>query len=216
MSVHQRIRFRNRLIAAAPWVADFALHMRYALLMFNVRKHGWSIPPFSLVKRAMLRREALRIHAASFVETGTYLADTTWYLRRDFKQIFTIEVEPNLAAVARDRFKRWPHVRIVEGDSGDQLAAVVAQVVSPTLFWLDGHYSAGITGRGETDCPIWKELDAIVARADLKHSIFIDDARCFGDDPAYPTLEEMRDWCARKLPRHTFGVENDIIKMSAP
>ena len=29
----------------------------------------------------------------------------------------------------------------------------------PTVFWIDGHYSGGITGIGEAVCPILAELD---------------------------------------------------------
>jgi hypothetical protein len=163
----------------------------------------------------MLRREAIRLQANTFIETGTYLGDTTWYLRKNFRHLISIEIEPNLAAIARDRFSGHSNISIVEGDSGEQLSAVVPTVSSPVLFWLDGHYSAGITGRGHSDCPIWEELAAISRQIDLRCSIFVDDARCFGTDVAYPTIAEMQNWCREHFSRHSFSVENDIIMMRA-
>jgi hypothetical protein len=44
------------------------------------------------------------------------------------------------------------------------------------MFWLDRHYSGGFTAKGEKDCPIIEELDAISNGSHLKHSILIDDA----------------------------------------
>jgi len=215
MKAHTQFRLRNRLVSMWPWLAELMLYARFGALMFVRRKQGWLLPPLSLVKRSMLRREAIRLQANTFVETGTYLGDTTWYLRTDFKRLISIEVEANLAAIARDRFSGHPHISIVEGDSGTQLSVVVPTISPPVLFWLDGHYSAGITGRGNSDCPIWEELAAISGRTNLRCSIFIDDARCFGSDSAYPTISEMQKWCHEHLPRQSFSVENDIIIMRA-
>jgi hypothetical protein len=101
----------------------------------------------------------------------------------------------------------------VEGDSARHLAPIVAGIPSPSLFWLDGHYSSGITGQGGKKCPIWEELDAIAGAKGLACSIFIDDARLFGVDAFYPALWQVRDYCSKTFPKHSFSVENDIIKI---
>jgi hypothetical protein len=49
----------------------------------------------------------------------------------------------------------------VQGDSGKELPKIVTQLDTPAIFWLDGHYSAGITAKGDTECPIFEELEAI-------------------------------------------------------
>jgi hypothetical protein len=213
---YRKIEIRNRLISANPWLAELLTHLRGSFNGFRSRNDGWPLPPPGSVKRAMLRREGLRTHAACFVETGTYKGDTTWYLRNDFDKLYSFEVAPELALLARRRFSKWQNIEIIEGDSGIELRGLVDRLTSPVLFWLDGHYSAGMTGRGATDCPIWEELDAICSRRDLECSIFIDDARLFGVDPSYPSLGELNQWCAKSLPNHRLLVENDIVKVSVP
>lgn len=150
------------------------------------------------------------------METGTFRGDTIWYFRNRFQRIFSIEVQPQLAALAAERFVRLRHIEIIEGDSATRLAEVVAKIDGPVMFWLDGHYSAGITGRGASDCPIWGELDAIVGKLRHPFLILIDDARCFGVDDGYPSLEELRAFTARTLPGYGMRVENDMIWIQPP
>ena len=80
------------------------------------------------------------------------------------------------------------------------------------MYWLDGHYSAGITGTGESHCPLLKELESIFTLTTSPFVIAIDDARCFGNDPAYPTIDSLRELVAA-LSRSsvTVSVENDMI-----
>jgi len=42
--------------------------------------------------------------------------------------------------------------------------------------------------------PIYEELAHILNSAEQRHVIIIDDARCFGTDPAYPILDELRSY----------------------
>ncbi len=216
MPSHTLIRIRNFCVGIAPTPMDFLMHVRLAVNLFRKRKLGWPIPPFYLVKRGMLQAEGRRIQAQSFVETGTYLGDTTWHLRNSFPQVVTIEVEPKLAELARKRFRSWKNVQVITGDSATCLAEVAPRLKSPILFWLDGHYDAGITGRGVKDCPIWEELAAIQSRTDATFSILIDDARNFGKVPGYPTVESLQQWCGQAWPHHRFSVENDVIKVLCP
>jgi hypothetical protein len=68
------------------------------------------------------------------------------------------------------------------------------KIDQPALFWLDGHYSAGVTAKGEKDTPIYEELNQILSSKDKGHVIIIDDARCFGTDPNYPSIKELIDF----------------------
>ena len=102
---------------------------------------------------------------------------------RNFRRIYTVEVEPKLAALARDRFKRCPSVTLVEGDSATALRGICRELDAPSLFFLDGHYSGGITGMGSKECPVLEELLAIFTHTTQPFRIVIDDARLFGTDP---------------------------------
>tara|TARA_B110000208_G_scaffold191158_1_gene257149 strand:+ start:3614 stop:3934 length:321 start_codon:yes stop_codon:yes gene_type:complete len=53
----------------------------------------------------------------------------------------------------------------------------------PTLFFLDGHWSAGPTGRGKKDCPLYEELENIIKHCKVKCVIMIDDVLLSGKGP---------------------------------
>jgi len=163
---------------------------RFRIRRFRLR--GSVGPPPPLVKRRRLIDLANRCGISTVVETGTYLGDTTAYLASRGIHVVTIELEPGLAARARRRFAGHPLVTVLEGDSGTVLRNLVASLEVPALFWLDGHFSGGVTARGGTDSPIVQELEAIVSSPHGPGSvILIDDARCLGGE-AYPSLAEVR------------------------
>jgi|SRR6516162_10639014 hypothetical protein len=81
----------------------------------------------------------------------------------------------------------------------------------PTVFWIDGHYSGGITGIGEAVCPILAELDTIFGDTKVPFTLLIDDARLFGIEEGYPKLEELHDYLARLPEPPLVWIENDIV-----
>ncbi|OQW92615.1 MAG: hypothetical protein BWK78_01130 [Thiotrichaceae bacterium IS1] len=211
MNIHSKIALRNLLISTLPQLAEFYEHVRLLRFSRKWRTQGWSVPLPYLIKRSILKAEALRNRAEILIETGTFLGDTPWFFRRDFQQIISIEVDPTLVALAKKRFRQWPNVSILEGDSATILPKILPDLKGRIAFWLDGHYSAGITGRGKKDCPIWEELGAITNSCQDQWTLLIDDARCFGTDPAYPTIEEVRTFLTNRSTEHSFRVENDVI-----
>ncbi len=93
-------------------------------------------------------------------ETGTYLGDMVEVQLHEFDKVISIELSQDLYDRARLRSRRNPNVQLHRGDGGKVwLHKVVPALKEPALFWLDGHYSHGITARGEKDCPIFEELD---------------------------------------------------------
>ena len=208
---HNRIRFRNRMISLFPWITRISETRRLMSAASQWRTRGWTSPPPYFVRRAMLLAEADAIGAEVFVETGTFFGDTTWAFRKRFRRIHTIEVEPSLADLARQRFARQSHIEVIEGDSSQVLEELCGRIKQPCLFYLDGHYSGGITGMGEDECPILAEIDAIFGRTRVPFRIVIDDARLFGSDPAYPTLAELRGHLLQHDPSLKIRVENDAI-----
>ena len=61
-----------------------------------------------------------------------------------------------------------------------------------TIFFLDGHYSHCGTGRGEKDCPLLEELEAIMEKFKHEAIIIINDFRLFGKGPKKGGFAE--DW----------------------
>lgn len=97
------------------------------------------------------------------------------------------------------------------------MAEIVEKIHEPCLFWLDGHYSSGVTARGEKDCPIFEELNAIFSiNTGLNHIILIDDARLFTGKGGYPEVGELTDFIRSKNENYQVLTEWDVICYAVP
>ena len=155
------------------------------------------------------------IKDAQWIETGTYLGTTTGFLAERYPCVFTIEPEPKLFKGAEEKFS-GQNVEVLNGTSEEILPSLLVDIEGDVNFWLDGHYSAGITFQGGSDCPIRSELETISSHLNRfsSVSILIDDVRCFLDpnrDDSYPPLDELVDWA--RSHRFTWGIEHDILIM---
>jgi hypothetical protein len=124
----------------------------------------------------------------------------------------------DLCKRAQKRFRRNKHIEIIHGDSGKVLKTLLPNLTTPTLFWLDGHYSGSITAQGETDCPIYEELSHIFNSSDIGHVIVIDDARFFIDSDHqyckdYPNLPDLEKFILSACPDACVTVENDSVRI---
>lgn len=148
-----------------------------------------------------------------FVETGTYLGVTTAYVQKFFKRVYSIELSETLAQEAMHHFKNKPHVTILQGDSGLLLGKIVAENPVKKIFWLDAHYSAGITASSATfgDTPISKEIEEILNHWVDKSVILVDDAGLFVGKDNYPTLESLIAFVASKDLGLKVFVDKEII-----
>ena len=135
-------------------------------------------------------------------------------MRNSFDRIYSIELSNELYEKAKERFKGVEHIELIHGDSGIELKNVLNRINQPVLFWLDGHYSHGVTARGDKDTPIYEELDHIFNHPDRGHVIIIDDARYFGRHPAYPGIEELKSLIRSKRPDTNIVVLDDIIRIT--
>ena len=154
------------------------------------------------LERAFLSQLASMFGLRAFVETGTYLGDTSAIASGIFAEVHTIELSAQLATQARARFAAEPRVHVHQGDSAELLPRILSQLSVPALFWLDGHYSEGVTAQGrDGNTPILAEIAAI-ARSGRKDAVLlIDDLRLFerharrADEPVslqgYPTVNEL-------------------------
>ena len=174
---------------------------------------GKPVPPPHIVKQRTIHKLADRFGLKTLVETGTYYGDMVEAMKRRFNRIYSIELSKELCERAAKRFRRDRHVRIIQGDSGAELGKLVGSIDQPALFYLDGHYSGGITARAAKWTPIYEELSHIFDH-DPRHVIVIDDARCFGRDPDYPTLEALRQFIRSKRPGAEVEIEDDSIRIT--
>lgn len=176
-------------------------------------RQGRPSPPPHIVKEELIRDYARTFNTQILIETGTYLGDMVHAMKKSFARIVSFELDQKLAAQAQQRFAKDNHVEIVQGDSGKLLGDYLATINEPCLYWLDGHYSGGVTAKGALETPIKNELTAILSHPIEGHVILIDDARCFTGENDYPTLDELRSFVAERKPNHKFSVEHDVIRI---
>ena len=166
-----------------------------------------------IIKQRVLRKFAEEYGLKILVETGTYYGEMVEAMKDCFSKIYSIELSKELYEDARERFRSAKHIELIHGDSGKELKKLMQKIDKPALFWLDGHYSAGVTARGEKDTPIYEELHCILNAQNLGHVIIIDDARDFGNDPAYPSLEELKEFIRSKNKDVSIAVQDDSIRI---
>lgn len=170
--------------------------------------------PPHIIKQRALKNYAKEFDLKIFVETGTYHGDMVEALKTSFDKVYSIELYEKFFVQAKKRFKSEKHIELIQGDSGIEMEQVMKKIDQPTLFWLDGHYSGGRTGKGEKETPIYKELDHILNSKDIGHVIIVDDARCFGTEPDYPDIESLKGFVYAKRPNVKISVQDDSIRIT--
>lgn len=151
-----------------------------------------------------------------WLETGTYLGQTTKILSKFSKKVISIEADKKLFENAKFYFKDTNNIEIVYGETEKNIEKILRGIEAPFLnVWLDAHYSHGVTYLGRNECPIMVELaiiDKYIKKFD-KVCIFIDDIRCFPTSESfksnYPNLNDVISWAKKN--KMQWGIEHDIL-----
>ena len=157
-----------------------------------------------------LLRYGRRSGLSTLVETGTYRGHTVAACRGHFDRIYSIELDPSLHREAVKRFADDSSVVLIQGDSCEELMRLAPEIEGPTLFWLDAHYSAGVTAKGPHDPPLEWELRAILGRQE-PDVVLIDDARLLGHGPGWPSLDQVRSIVGNRA--SSVEVRDDIVRI---
>ena len=126
-----------------------------------------------------------------FVETGTFMGETIFLMSKYFKELHTIEIKQDFYTRAKS-LNISNNINFYLGDSSKEIINICNNIKDNTVFFLDGHWSAGNTGKGEKDCPLYEELKEIMKHLIHKAIIIIDDTRLFGLGPNKST--EICNW----------------------
>ena len=123
--------------------------------------------PFALFKNKIL------------VESGSFTGDGIQQALDDgFEKVLSFEVCTQLYNHCVQRFENEKRVELINGSSATQLLDEILKINEPITFWLDGHYSAGITSYDPNHiCPLILELYQISQHPIKTHTILIDDRR---------------------------------------
>src|SRR5512147_2076282 len=79
----------------------------------------------------------------SLFETGTGIGDGVAYASYfHFDRIWSVEIHPDIAATARERFGGDARIEVINATSEEALARVLPTVPrdASILFWLDAHF----------------------------------------------------------------------------
>ncbi len=177
---------------------------------------GSPVPTPHPVKQFAIKECQLKSGYNILIETGTYKGDMVAAQRKNFTHIYSIELSTKLWADAVKKFQSFDNITILQGDSGNVLKDIIKLLDQPAIFWLDGHYSAGETAKGDKECPIFEELDCIFINNHFKHVLLIDDARCFNGQGDYPTIENLTEYIKSKNNQYQLEVKDDIIRYTIP
>lgn len=175
-------------------------------------KDGKPLPPPHILKQKVVEEYQKKFGMNILVETGTFLGDMIEGQRNNFKNIFSIELGNKLYKKAKKKFDNFSHIDILQGDSGEVLHKLVPNLKEPALFWLDGHYSGGVTALGSKECPVPEELNAIF-KSELHHIILIDDARLFDGTHDYPTIDDIKSSIISNNKKYHTEIRDDIIRL---
>jgi hypothetical protein len=193
------------------------LEVNKLLLWFG---RGFASPAPNLVKWELMARFGSK---NVWIETGTYLGETTQILGNRSSKVYTIEPSLELVNLAKLNCGALTNIEFFNGLSENLIEKIIISLNVPELkdvsFWLDGHYSAGNTFQGPSATPIRKELEIISQHLPKfqQLTIFVDDVRGFPtnqqeETSAYPEINWLVDWAESN--KMYWMIEHDIFMIS--
>lgn len=174
---------------------------------------GKPIPPPHVYKQLVVSKSRYRKGGDIDVlyESGTFKGDMIHGMKDKYKDITTVELSDFYFHIAKKRFKKYKHIRVIKGNSEVEIKKFLKSLKKPAVFWLDGHFSSGNTAKSKTNTPILNELRSILNHKIKSHVILIDDARHFNGKDDYPKITSLRAMLRRI--NYKLNVKDDVIRI---
>ena len=168
--------------------------------------------PHVLKQRAVLEY-AKKFNLTVLVETGTYYGEMIAAVTKRFRQIYSIELNHELAQRAQLRFRHQSHVEIIEGDSQTVVPQLLKRINERCLWWLDAGYCGWV---GEVGNPnrLGSEFKAILDDRRYQHVILMDDADGINGEGGSPTLEQLIAMIEANYSDRRVEVARNIIRIT--
>jgi hypothetical protein len=211
MQISPKACLRAVLLDSFVW--DFLRGLKAKREAQAWERNGRPVPAPHIIKQRIVSAYASAFAPRILIESGTCFGDMVYAMRDRFQRILSVELNDDLFKRARRRFRSYPHIEILRGDSGEVFPRILSTVSEPCLFWLDAHYSGGITSKGDTETPVIEELKAILGHTVKDHIILIDDARNFDGVHDYPTPPQLRTLVSANRTDYDFSVLHDVIRI---
>tara|TARA_X000000368_G_C22910776_1_gene658445 strand:+ start:77 stop:712 length:636 start_codon:yes stop_codon:yes gene_type:complete len=168
------------------------------LIWQNIYNFEEPFPHF--IKKRVLQKYSSK--NTIWVETGTYRGETSDFLSKISKFVFTIEPSEKYFKYSKDALSEVANLKILNGTSEEYLNEILSDIDEDSIvsFWLDGHWSGEDTFKGENDTPIEYELEIIskYLKKFIKTTVLIDDFRLFGKNSekkeVYPEKKYLINW----------------------
>ena len=177
---------------------------------YSWRKKKYSPPSPYRIKKIVLNSNAFP--NAPWIETGTYLGETTKFLSKRFPKIVSLEPSLSHFKYVSKRFKKNTKIQIINKTSEEGFEETINNFSGALNIYLDGHASGDGTFTGINRTPIIHELSVIEKYLFKFDNIFIaiDDVRVFGSvDNVYPSNFYLVNWCKKN--NLTWKIEHDIF-----
>lgn len=116
---------------------------------------------------------------SSFIETGTLEGGTIFAMEPYFDKLYTVEYSEKYHNIAKNRYN-GNKIDFRLGDSSIVFETLLPTIRAPAIFFLDGHWSSGDTGKSAKDCPLIEEVTHIRNLFTPNAILIIDDCRMFG------------------------------------
>lgn len=202
------IRFKLRRLINSVILLRNIYKLKELAKWSNKYLFSFPIPPS--VKESTLLRHGIK--DSIWIETGTFMGRTTAFLASKFPLVHTIEPSNYCLKIARINLNNFKNIIFHEGTSEECLQVILNDINKDVCFWLDGHFSGGISFEAETFTPIKNELATIERNLKNFKSVVIcidDISSSLIDKEHYPPLEFYVEWASRN--NFSWIIEHNIF-----